>query len=491
MDENCKYKCQIFTPEENVEELLNWVQYTNNIYGKKVIENSCGDGRILVKIVERYIKDAISQNKSIKEIINGLENDIYAMELDPKHFLACKQNLNILLERYNIKNIKWNLYCEDSLKKKFDFKFDYVIGNPPYINYRDLDIDTRKYVKKEFEVCKKGKFDYCYAFIEKGIKDLKENGKMAYLIPGSIFKNVFSQNLREYMLPHLIEIHDYDNKKLFNRKNSNQNRNILTSSAIIILQKHSNVETVKYINEYRKTVKSINKHKMKNKWQFDIDEFDAANKKINNRFGDYFKASNSIATLLNSAFVIKSNDPKNTKYNKKLECNVLKKAVSPRGLNNKSDEMIIFPYYFNEKNDLMRYKEDEFKKLYPNVYKFLLLKKKELKKRKSDISAKWFEYGRSQALNDMNQEKLLLSIVVTDRVKVYEIDKDTIPYSGIYIIPKKDKTLKEAKEILESEDFYKYIKSIGINASGNSIRITSSDINNYLFEEKNNEEDTF
>ncbi len=316
---------------------------------------------------------------------------------------------------------------------------------------------------------------------------------MAYLIPGSIFKNVFSQNLREYILPHLLEIHDYDNMKLFNKKNSNQNRNILTSSAIIILQKSSNIDTIKYINEYKKNTININKQKLNNKWQFDIDQLDVKKKSVNKRFGDYFKASNSIATLLNSAFVIKSNEEQKRKIsdnNKKLERNVLKKAVSPRGLNSKLNEKIIFPYFFNEQNKLMRYEENEFKNLYPNVYNFLLLNKEKLEKRKSDVSAKWFEYGRSQALNDMNKEKLLLSIVVTDRVKVYELGKDTIPYSGIYIIPKKDKTLKEAKEILESEAFYKYIKSIGINASGNSIRITSSDINNYLFEEKNNEKDT-
>lgn len=480
MDENCKYKCQIFTPDENVEELLNWVQYNNNLYGKKVIENSCGDGRILVKIVERYIEDSIKQNKKIKEIKFGLENDIYAIELDPKHFLACKQNLETLAQKYGMKNVKWNLYCEDSLKKEFDFKFDYVIGNPPYINYRDLDEDTRKYAKENFEVCRKGKFDYCYAFIEKGVESLNEHGKMAYLIPGSIFKNVFSQNLRDYMLPHLLEIHDYDSRKLFNKKNSNQDRNILTSSAIIIIEKNCNNENIKYVNEESKIEKVIEKKNLGAKWSFSYSKVNCGKM----RFGDYFKASNSIATLLNSVFVVNNYIEKN-KYicmdDIKIEKGILKSAVSPRKLNCNIDEMIIFPYKYDQDNNIVRYEEKDIKKLYPKAYDFLISKKKELDARKSDTSAKWYEYGRSQALNDMNREKLLISIVVTKRVKVYELDKDTVPYSGIYIIPKKDKTLKEAKEILESKEFFEYVRNIGINASGESIRITSSDINNYMF----------
>ena len=50
-------KCQVFTPENYVDLLLDYIGYNSNLYGKKILENSCGDGNILSKIVQRYISD--------------------------------------------------------------------------------------------------------------------------------------------------------------------------------------------------------------------------------------------------------------------------------------------------------------------------------------------------------------------------------------------------------------------------------------------------
>ena len=58
-------KCQVFTPENYVRELLDSVGYTHNLYGKKILENSCGDGNILVAVVQRYIDDCKENGLSI------------------------------------------------------------------------------------------------------------------------------------------------------------------------------------------------------------------------------------------------------------------------------------------------------------------------------------------------------------------------------------------------------------------------------------------
>ncbi len=106
----------------------------------------------------------------------------------------------------------------------------------------------------------------------------------------------------------------------------------------------------------------------------------------------------------------------------------------------------------------------------------------QLQKRASDARSKWFEYGRSQALEHINCEKIVISTVITGSVHAYILDRDVVPYSGLYITVKErpdSLSLQKAKELLESQDFFKYIEPLGVNASGNSIRIVAKSICDY------------
>lgn len=62
--------------------------------------------------------------------------------------------------------------------------------------------------------------------------------------------------------------------------------------------------------------------------------------------------------------------------------------------------------------------------------------------------------------------------------------KYSIPYAGMYIVQKEDNneyTLTDAMRILRSDEFKEYVFKIGIPISGKSVRITSKDIENYMF----------
>ena len=113
--------------------------------------------------------------------------------------------------------------------------------------------------------------------------------------------------------------------------------------------------------------------------------------------------------------------------------------------------------------------------------KYLFKYIEELNNRDSDQSSKWFEYGRSQALMHLDRRKLLLSSLITTQVESYILKNNYIPYSGIYIITKAELNLEYAKDILESQEFFEYIKIIGKNTNSETLKVTAKDINNYYF----------
>lgn len=461
-------KCHVFTPIHIVKKMLDEVGYIDDLYGKNFLENSCGDGQILCEAIKRYIEDCKKHHIKDCDIIIGLENDFYAVEYDEVNFLNCKKNLDLLAKSYGFDNVEWNIVNGDFLSLKIKSTFDFIVGNPPYIAYANIDKENRIFIRDNFESCKKGKFDYCYPFIELSLKYLKKKGKMAYLIPTNIFKNVFAKDLRNLLLDKTTKIFDYTTEKIF--------KNVLTSSSIIVCESTNNKSNIKYYDVSNKKTISISKMNLNDKWVFD---------NIYNEgtlvFSDYFLAATSVATLLNEAFVIKSYEEVDDHFlvaDNLIEKELVKTAASPRSLSKGIGELIIFPYKFGDKG-LIKIETKTMLEQYPGIVNHLEKFRDKLESRNIDKSCKWFEYGRSQAIDNLNQKKLLMSFIITNRVNVYEIDENTIPYSGIYIVPKSNIDLSLAKEILESKEFLDYVKKIGIYVSGSSLRITANDIKKF------------
>ena len=467
-------KCQVFTPNNYVHELLDSVSYAEHLYGLKLLENSCGDGNILKEVVRRYIIDAIKQGYSKRQIVTGLESDIYGYEIDKKHYNKCIDNLNQIAMQFDLPNIRWSIFNQDYLFSNVEIKYDYIIGNPPYLNYSEIDKSNRFNLKEKFETCRLGKFDYCYAFIEKSLTELNERGKFSYLVPGSIFKTVFGKALRDKIKCNLVAIKDYKCLDIFN--------GALVKSVIIILDNSYNKEVINYIDISNKIQFDIEKKSLQEKWIFS--KYKSISTK---RFGDYFKVSNTIATLYNKAFVIKNIDLEKYKYvinNIKLEESLIKPAYSPKSLRYGKREFIIFPYLI-KRGKIIRMTEIEFQERFPGIRNYLTLYEDKLLSRDRDKSCKWFEYGRSQALGLVNKEKLLISTIITNTVLVYSLKRQDIPYSGLIItkLSNSGLSLSIAKKILQSRDFLNYVRSIGVPLNGNSVRITSKDIENFTFRE--------
>ena len=93
---NMSINCQIPTPSKYVKQLLDLAGYKEDLYGKRILENSCGEGNILCDIVERYLKYCFSRGYDINKIKAGLQRDIIAYEVDEGKISDCEKKLNAL-----------------------------------------------------------------------------------------------------------------------------------------------------------------------------------------------------------------------------------------------------------------------------------------------------------------------------------------------------------------------------------------------------------
>jgi len=457
--------CKIYTPQKIVKEMLLLCGYNGKkILKKHVVDNSCGKSAILSEIVEEYIKSSKKQKLSNEEIKSDLETYIHGFDLDEEAIQISKKLLQEIADKNELDKINWNIQLANYLEYEDQNKYDYIIGNPPYISYYDMEEKDRQGLKV-FDSCQFGKFDYYYAFIEKAIKTMSEKSSMVYIVPNSFLKNNSGKKLREIIKPILTDIIDFSGFKIFD--------DALVSTCIIKLE-NKNSKKFNYILKYNNKFKEIKKTQVDDKYLFEfVQDIEGG------KFGDYFNVFSSVATLLNKAFILEKNKNKAINYKEKT----IRKAASPKILSKGKEQFIIFPYSYDRKGKLIKFSEEDFKEQNPTSYTHLLNFKNDLLKTDKDVNAKFFEYGRSQALKKLNQDKLLVSTLVTKEVNVYRLDKKTIPYSGLVITQKyKDIGLEKAKEVLESEKFLKYIENTAVSANGVTKRISSKDIENFCIE---------
>ncbi len=100
---------EVFTPEPLVEEMLKKLPdefFTSA--EKTMLDNSCGNGNFLVKILEWRLANGNSHLESIKTI--------YGIELDPANAKECRERLSLGSKDKKIWEVlNRNIICADSL----------------------------------------------------------------------------------------------------------------------------------------------------------------------------------------------------------------------------------------------------------------------------------------------------------------------------------------------------------------------------------------
>jgi len=212
---------EFYTPKIIVNHILESIGYTSleKIRYKKMIDISCGAGSFLIESAN-FLKSSLlsSQDKKMsielaKEIINEIRMHIYGIDLNPIACILCQLNLflsvfdliKVIYQKepmyqfkyFNIKNIN-TLYLSK------EEKYDFVVGNPPYLFIREISHQHRKLIEQSNLETNIGQYDYYQIFIEIGLKVLKTHGLLGYIIPDSILALSNRKIIRKYVYEHSL-----------------------------------------------------------------------------------------------------------------------------------------------------------------------------------------------------------------------------------------------------------------------------------------------
>lgn len=467
-----KKKGQVFTPKKIVEDILNVAGYQGQqILRKHVMDNSCGDGAFLVNIVERYIQEYRAQNGNLDNIEEELSEYIHGIEIEKDIYKKCLENLNGICERYHLNKIKWDILNKNTLSvRKYDKKMDFVLGNPPYVRVHNLE-GQYKNVKK-YKFAKKGMTDLYIVFFEIGLKMLKQDGILSYITPNSFYNSVACGEFRKYIqknrnLEVIMELGHY------------QPFSVMTYTAITKFHNGNRFNTVQYYKYNLKTGRPEYKNDIEYNNLFINNNIVLATQEENQykNIMEYqikqrkTQVKNAFATLSDKIFI-------NNNFN--FDSNVIDVIKASTG----EWKRCIYPY---DKNG----KVIPFENLDENLRKYLEDNKKALEKRSLEDKSKWYEFGRTQAIHDVQKDKISINTTIKDieSIKLSRVERGQGIYSGLYIIT--DVPYEEIEQIVKTQDFIDYVKFLNKCKSSGYYTFSSKDLSkyiNYKLEEMGNEQ---
>ena len=211
---------EFYTPISVVNYILDATGYSNldNIENKKIIDISCGSGSFIIQTIrilinrclEIYGKKEISEltPEEAKTIISRVKKNISGIDINRNACILC--HINIYFVLFEILEVIRKFYPKyqlplfnirnfDALTMDHTEKYDYVVGNPPYLFIRDIPKDQRQFIESCDFVTNDGQYDYYQIFLELGIRILKSHGILGYIVPDSLLALSNRSIIRKYV----------------------------------------------------------------------------------------------------------------------------------------------------------------------------------------------------------------------------------------------------------------------------------------------------
>jgi len=448
---------QYFTPEIIADFMTGLVEHGKNA---QVFEPCAGKGVFLKSLSKQKFRNII------------------AYEIDP----TLENKSSIRIENKN------TLF--DIPKQKFDV----IIGNPPYVRWKNIpkDIQLKLKTNPYWKNIINGLNDLLYPFILLSIDLLKEDGELIFITPKFWTSTLHSKIVREKMLKHgeITHFINFEEMKIFEGVSSNilifrfvkskKNR----KCKVIRVKKNGkiNLNVISHISNMLKEPE--NKKELLNEYdaylheQFNSTEpwnpippsvkpiINKIEKNADSKLGDIAEICNGMVSGLDKAFKVV--DIRNFSSDEKKH---FIKVAKARDISKYIPKTHTFYIYLND----LKLNEQSLSKS-PCIYKQLKMFKTELEKRYSyQIDIPWWEWVflRNKRHIEKSQEKIV--VPCKERFNSRKYVRFALLRGKFYITqdmtciiknPEVEEDIKYLLALLNSDLIFKWLKYRGLRRGG-------------------------
>jgi hypothetical protein len=297
-----------------------------------------------------------------------------------------------------------------------------VIGNPPYIRIQALQewAPTEvEFYKKRYKAASKGNYDIYVVFVEKAMSLLNNKGRLGYILPSKFFATDYGECLRKIITENqaLRRIVDFGHLQVFDQAT--------TYTCLLFLaglpQKKFEYTKVDEPGELvNAAFREIENNLSDLPWTFSNE----TSKTLLEKITFYSKPLSDLPSRIgrgsssgcDETFILrKSGNSYTTKNGESIniEPGILRIPIFATNFGryefrSTEKEVIIFPYRV-ESNGYKLISESDLKQIYPNAYKYLVSRKKELEQRKQ--FKEWYSFSAPRNLDVHEKAQILVPLL--------------------------------------------------------------------------------
>lgn len=209
---------EVFTRRWVVEMILDLAGFRpeDDLALRRVLEPSCGEGAFLGPIIDRLVASAEVHSRPASDLASA----IVALDLSELNVERARKFASTRLVDFGFRHSDAERLAKGWIRHG-DFlldadigEADFVIGNPPYIRLENVPA-ARTAAYRAACPTMRGRSDVYVGFIERGLRLLREDGVLGFIVADRWMHNQYGASLRRlvssgYSVDAVIEMHDVD-----------------------------------------------------------------------------------------------------------------------------------------------------------------------------------------------------------------------------------------------------------------------------------------